>query len=134
MQWCTDELVRWRMHSILTVLVRGARLRCPCCGHGSLFRSAFALHDACTACDERFEREPGLSLGSIYINLILTMSFSLAGVTLTSWLTDLTLTQELTIWAGGAAIISVLLYRLAKGLWIGLVFLGDGVYLEWPAP
>jgi uncharacterized protein (DUF983 family) len=92
------------------------------------------MHDACAACDERFEREPGLSLGSIYINLLLTMSLSLGGVTVTSWLTDLTLAHELILWAGVAAILSVLLYRLAKGLWIGLVFLGDGVYLKWPAP
>jgi uncharacterized protein (DUF983 family) len=36
-------------------LWRGARLKCPCCGEGALFRSYLTRADACPACGESFE-------------------------------------------------------------------------------
>ncbi|MFM8804156.1 MAG: DUF983 domain-containing protein [Planctomycetia bacterium] len=47
---------------------RAARLRCPRCGHGPLFRGVFRMHAACPHCGFSYEREPGFYLGSIYLN------------------------------------------------------------------
>jgi hypothetical protein len=52
----------------LRVLLRAARLRCPRCGIGPLFRGAFRMHEACPHCGFSYEREPGFYLGSIYLN------------------------------------------------------------------
>ena len=50
------------------VFSRAARLRCPRCGVGPLFRGWFRMHEACPHCGFSYEREPGFYLGSIYVN------------------------------------------------------------------
>jgi uncharacterized protein (DUF983 family) len=122
------------MSRTLQVLGRGARLRCPCCGYGSLFSSAFTMNDHCSACDEKFEREPGQWFGAIYINLALTTAVILTGFALTDSYTALSVAQQSRLWTAAAAFAPVLFFRFAKGLWTSIVFLGEGVYLDWPNP
>jgi len=56
---------------IRTLLSRAARLRCPQCGEGGVFRSWFRMSVQCTQCGLRFERgEPGYQVGSYMFNLI----------------------------------------------------------------
>ena len=76
---------------------------------------------------------PIVLAGNCLMQVGVVAGLSLSGAALTAWLTDLTMVQQLTVWAGVSALVSVLLYRRAKGLWTSLVFLGDGVYLEWPS-
>ena len=59
--------------SRLAAIARGARLRCPACGRGPLFRGWFAMHEACQAFGASFRREQGFYLGSIYINYGVTV-------------------------------------------------------------
>jgi uncharacterized protein (DUF983 family) len=54
------------------LLGRALRLRCPLCGQGRLFRRWLLMHERCSHCGVKFEREPGFFLGSIYINYGLT--------------------------------------------------------------
>lgn len=117
---------------MLDSLLRGARLRCPCCGFGRLFRSGFTMYDRCNACGERYEREPGQWFGAIYINLGLTVLVAVGGFLLTQSLTTLTMSEQLTIWMPVAAVGPVIFFRFAKGLWTSIVFLGEGLYLAWP--
>jgi uncharacterized protein (DUF983 family) len=43
--------------------------RCPVCGEGRVFRSAFAMNERCPACGERYGRgEPGYFMGSMYFS------------------------------------------------------------------
>ena len=49
-------------------LFRAARLRCPRCGDGPLFRGWFRMHESCPRCGFSYAREPGFYLGSIYFN------------------------------------------------------------------
>jgi uncharacterized protein (DUF983 family) len=54
-------------------LVRSALLfRCPACGQGKLFKSFFAIHDACAHCHVRFDRDTGNLTGSGAINYFLS--------------------------------------------------------------
>lgn len=60
------------MNAAVVRFLRAARLTCPRCGIGRLFRGLFAMEDACTHCGLDFKREPGFYLGSIYINYGIT--------------------------------------------------------------
>tara|TARA_B100001179_G_C18325531_1_gene290016 strand:+ start:224 stop:601 length:378 start_codon:yes stop_codon:yes gene_type:complete len=117
---------------ILDILGRGFKLRCPCCGHGRLFRTAFRTYDHCSACGERFEREPGQWFGAIYINLGLSALLAVSGYLVTNAFSTLTMSQQLNIRLLVAALGPVLFFRLAKGLWTSIIFLGEGLYLQWP--
>lgn len=48
-----------------------ARLRCPICGTGRVFRSTFAIHEHCPDCGLKFLREPGYFLGAMYFSYAL---------------------------------------------------------------
>ena len=117
---------------ILDILGRGIKLRCPCCGHGRLFKTAFRTHDHCSACGERFEREPGQWFGAVYINLGLSGLLAVSGYLVTNAFSTLTTSQQLSIRLMVAALGPMLFFRLAKGLWTSIIFLGEGLYLQWP--
>ena len=121
------------LREIADLIGRGCRLRCPCCGYGRLFKSAIRMHDRCSACGERFEREPGQWLGAVYINLGLTLGLTVTGYLLLQTFTSLTTSQQLAIWTAIAALAPFAFYRLSKGLWTSFVFLGEGLYIQWPS-
>ena len=108
---------------LFDILLRGFKLRCPCCGHGRLFKTMFRLHDFCSACGERYEREPGQWFGAVYINL---------GFTVTQTFTSLSMPQQLWIWMSVGSIGPLAFYRLSKGLWTSIIFHGEGLYIPWP--
>lgn len=54
------------------MLWRAARLRCPRCGSGGVFRSWFRMIDRCRGCGLFFERESDFWLGAYMINLAVT--------------------------------------------------------------
>jgi uncharacterized protein (DUF983 family) len=120
------------LREFVDILFRGFRLRCPCCGHGHLFETTFRLNVRCEACGERFEREPGQWFGAVYVNLILTLVLTSAGFTATQTLTPLSIAQQLWIWTPVAALSPFAFYRLSKGLWTSIIFLGEGLYIPWP--
>lgn len=120
----------WEFFDIFS---RGCRLKCPCCGHGRLFKSLTTIYHCCAGCGERFEREPGQWLGSVYINLGLTLGFSIAGYLTLQIFTSITPAEQLAIWMPVAAAAPFAFYRLSKGLWVSVVFLGEGLYLRWPS-
>ncbi len=120
------------LREVVVVLLRGCRLRCPCCGYGRLFKSATRMHERCSACGEAFEREPGQSLGAVYINLGLTLGIVALGYLLTRTFTSLTTTQLTVIWMAVAGAGPFALHRHATALWTSIVFLGEGLYIPWP--
>ena len=120
------------LFELVDILLRGFKLRCPCCGHGHLFQTTFRLRIRCEACDERFEREPGQWFGAVYVNLLLTLVLPVVGFTVTQTFTSLSTSQQIWIWTPVAALVPLVFYRLSKGLWISIVFLGEGLYIPWP--
>ena len=120
------------LFEILDILGRGMKLRCPCCGHGPLFKTRFRTHDRCSACGERFEREPGQGFGAIYINLGLSGMLAVTGYLIADTFSALTMSQQLGIWTPVAALGPFLFFRLATGLWTSIIFLGEGLYIQWP--
>ena len=55
----------------VTMILRGAFLRCPRCGGGRLFRNWFTLKERCPTCGYKIEREEGFWLGGYVMNIAL---------------------------------------------------------------
>ena len=91
------------------------------------------MHERCGACGERFEREPGQWLGAVCVNLGLTLGFTVTGYLLLRTFLPLTTSQQLAIWTASAALAPFAFHRLSRGLWTSFVFLGEGLYLQWPS-
>ena len=117
---------------LVDILLRGFKLRCPCCGHGHLFKTTFRLNVRCQACNERFERDPGQWFGAIYVNLLLTLALPVIGFTATQIFTSLSMPQQLWIWIPVAALSPLAFHRLSKGRWTSIIFYGEGLYIPWP--
>ncbi|MYK89208.1 MAG: DUF983 domain-containing protein, partial [Acidobacteria bacterium] len=75
------------------------------------------MYERCSACGERFEREPGQWLGAVYVNLGLTLGLTVTGYLLLQTFTSLPTSQQLPIWPTLAGLAPFAFYRLSKGLW-----------------
>ena len=53
----------------VTMILRGALLRCPRCGGRHLFRNWFQLKERCPTCGYKIEREAGFWLGGYVMNV-----------------------------------------------------------------
>jgi uncharacterized protein (DUF983 family) len=71
--------------SILNVLSRAIRLRCPACGQSSLIERPFHIRHHCPSCRSLFKREEGFFVGAILANVI-TTEFAILAVCLISLL------------------------------------------------
>src|SRR5262245_20452711 len=106
--------------SVLAVLRRGIALRCPRCGRAPLFASWIRMHDSCSACGMRFEREQGYFVVAIYVNYALTIAVSLGGVLVIDAFFPLPLAAQLAIGVTSAVVIPLLGFRHARSLWLAL--------------
>ena len=64
--------------SFVTGVWRGLAAHCPRCGTGHLFHRWMTMVDDCPRCGMHFERSPGYWLGSVVINLGVTMAIFIA--------------------------------------------------------
>jgi uncharacterized protein (DUF983 family) len=109
------------------LLVWGLCLRCPRCGARALFRTWFSMHERCSVCQLRFEREQGYFLGAMYINYGVTVVLALIGsFALECWAT-VSLTQQLLLWVGFGSLFPVLFFRHSRGLWLAFDHIFDPV-------
>ncbi len=58
--------------SIITTLLRSARLLCPACGQSSILQRPFQIKHHCTSCRALFKREDGFFVGAIFANVVTT--------------------------------------------------------------
>jgi uncharacterized protein (DUF983 family) len=106
----------------------GFRLRCPHCGDGHISNGIFRFRDTCEVCNVRFERKAGESAGAsiIWVGILPIISmifyFVLYGIN-----KDLSLETQLFITIAFTVIIGLIGYRHARGLWIAVVELSDGL-------
>ena len=91
------------------------------------------MHERCSACGERFEREPGQWLGAVHVNLGLTFGLTVTAYLVLQTFTSITTSQQAAIGTAIAALGPFAFYRLSKGLWTSVVFLGEGLYIQWPS-
>jgi uncharacterized protein (DUF983 family) len=117
-----------RLLYALNVLKKGLRLRCPHCGRGKIFMSAFKAHDTCPYCQSRYERNDGDSFGGMYINISLAEITAIFGFFVVEGLTEIPAMWQLPFWVVYTIVFSLLFYRPARSLWIAIMYLTGGVY------
>lgn len=110
---------------IRLALGRGLRLRCPVCGVGRLFRSLFGMRDSCLHCGVSYGREAGFWLGSMDINLTVSLLVILGSLV---FLPELEVRHELALLGAAAVVLPAALFRFVRGFWMALLFLSGAVY------
>jgi uncharacterized protein (DUF983 family) len=111
-------------------LVRaGLLFRCPNCGQGKIFKSFFNIHETCTHCQVRFDRDKGNLTGSAAINYFLAciITFFVAFFTIRRYGFFEGVTFAIL---GLMVVLTFLLYRPSKALWIGLIWVFGFVYKD----
>ena len=93
-------------------------LKCPDCGHGSLYRRVYQLNHHCEYCGLIFEREQGYFVGAIYINVLATNAL-IIGTLLVFMLISGTVNQQILwiLFAVGATF-PFLFFRHSRSFWI----------------
>jgi uncharacterized protein (DUF983 family) len=110
--------VKTRLPTVFALWWRAARLRCPTCGRGAIFRGWFVMNEQCSSCGRRFARDPGYLLGSIYFNygvtalLVVVMYFTMY---FRAWLSD---GQRLVVLSLFAVAFPMWFFRYARALWM----------------
>jgi uncharacterized protein (DUF983 family) len=111
--------------AIRLALGRGLRLKCPVCGVGRLFSSFWSMREECPHCGVSFRREEGFWLGSMDINLTLSLLLILGSLV---FLPDLEVKRELAVLGGASVLLPAILFRFVRGFWMALLFLSGAVY------
>lgn len=113
--------------SIVTVLLRALRLRCPACGQSSIARGPFRIKHHCANCGSLFKREEGFFVGAILANVLATEALILLVCLI--WLTIVGASYE-TVLAGLfviALLFPVLFYHHSWSLWLAFDYLIEGL-------
>jgi uncharacterized protein (DUF983 family) len=111
-----------------SMLIRRALTRkCPVCGRGDTFATHFRMNRECPSCHVIFWKDPGESLGAMYVD------YAVATVALlTAWLilyftTHLSDAAQIAI-VGAVAVASILIcYPISRSIWTVLVYLSGGI-------
>jgi uncharacterized protein (DUF983 family) len=106
-----------RRVSVIQVIWRGLRARCPNCGSPTLFSHWWKMHDRCAVCGLRFERDEGFFLGAMTVNYAFT-GLLLIPVILAAILHYLSLAIATALAAVIAIFFPVVFYPAAKTLWL----------------
>lgn len=102
-------------------LGRALRRRCPRCGEPA-FDSWFRMHEHCSRCGLRFEREPGYWVGAVTINTIVifgTFLIVFGGMVVLTW-PDVPWVTVLILTALANVLIPTFFYPLSKTTWLAL--------------
>jgi uncharacterized protein (DUF983 family) len=114
------------MRRIAGVLLSCARLRCPACRRGRMFRSHFTMNVRCPVCGLIFERDAGEVTGGVAINTVITALIAVSGAGL-AFVTDIPLAPLLI----GLVLVTILFplwfYRYARSLWTGVIYLTGSI-------
>ena len=101
------------------MLRRGLVRRCANCGSGGLFNGWFSMKVRCPRCGYRFERQEGLAVGAMGINIIVTEG--LFGIFLVTALfltvPDVPVLPLLVVALTMNLVIPIVFYPFSKTIW-----------------
>jgi uncharacterized protein (DUF983 family) len=110
-----------------TLIGRALRKRCVICGRGAMLRSHFRMNRTCPACGVIFWKDPGESLGAMYLDYAAAVAVFIPSWIALAWLTDLTELAQLVILGMVSAAAAVLFYPYSRCLWTVLVYISGGI-------
>ncbi len=114
--------------SATRTLFTGLRLRCPNCEQGKISNGLFQFNHTCAVCGVRFERKSGESAGAsiIWLSILpipaLVLYFIMQAIN-----PDLPFAVLMGVPLVFLLIMSIAGYRHARGVWIAVVHLTDGL-------
>jgi uncharacterized protein (DUF983 family) len=101
--------------------------RCPVCGHGAIFRSHFKMNRECPRCHVVFWKDPGESLGAMYLDYaVASASFLVCWIVL-AFATNIPDRVSVFILCAIGAGSVLLCYPLTRSAWTVLVYLSGGI-------
>jgi uncharacterized protein (DUF983 family) len=102
------------------ILMRGFKLRCPACGQGALYQSAFKMKERCEFCGLVYGREQGYFVGAIYLNVMATEALILF-VYLVSVFTGFINDRAIYVLLIGMAVaLPLIFFRFSRSLWLSI--------------
>jgi uncharacterized protein (DUF983 family) len=105
---------------VLQLVDNGLRLKCPRCGVGALYEKPFRMYPDCPHCGLKFEKEQGYFVGAIYVNYAATVLLAVPGFFVLDAFTNITITQQLSIWIPFSIIFPLLFFHHSRSLWLAL--------------
>ena len=111
-----------------SILIRRALARkCPVCGRGAIFQSHFHMNRECPNCHVTFWKDPGESLGAMYVDYaVATVAFLVVWLTL-DFTTHLSDPTQVAIVAPIAVAAILIFYPLSRSIWTVLVYISGGI-------
>ena len=109
------------MANLLRAIARGVRGRCPACGRGRLFQAFFALSESCGACGTRFKGNSNQSAGAMILNVFVTIALGFCGAVAAVLRASDSLGMALLLLFSGLCLFHLLFYRIAFGIWMGIL-------------
>lgn len=99
--------------------------KCPRCMEGNLyetrsfsFKKSFEMYNSCPSCGQDYEPEPGFYYGAMFISYIFTAFFCIGFLLVFHWVFDFSLMASLGMLVAFIAIFFVVIFRLARSIWI----------------
>lgn len=114
--------------SIVDVVWRCVRLRCPVCGRSSIVARPFNIRHYCASCRALFKREDGFFVGAIAVSVVTTEVMILFIYVLCLWL--LGVEQEelmLNILFAVAVVFPLAFYHHGWSVWLAFDHLIEGL-------
>lgn len=106
--------------SLLVLLSRGLRQRCPVCGKGEIFAGIFNTYERCPYCHFIYEREPGYYTGAMAVNLVVTELLIVAIAVPVAASQAVSIPVMIVLGATLPILLPLLFYRPTKSLWMSL--------------
>jgi uncharacterized protein (DUF983 family) len=106
-------------HDRARMLRRGLVRRCANCGAGHLFDGWFRMKERCPGCGYRFEREEGLAVGAMAVNIVVTEAlfgvFAVTALALT--VPDVPVVPLTLVGLAMNLVVPIVFYPFSKTIW-----------------
>jgi uncharacterized protein (DUF983 family) len=103
------------------------RKRCPVCGNGAVFASHFHMNRECPACHAVFWKDPGESLGAMYLDYAVAAAAFLICWAILDWTTRLSDLTQLVILCVIAVASVLACFPYTRSAWTVLVYISGGI-------
>jgi uncharacterized protein (DUF983 family) len=106
--------------------------RCPVCRNGAIFQSHFKMNRECPRCHVIFWKDPGETLGAMYLDFAVAAGSFLVCWAILAFATQLSDAAEIFILCAVACGSVLLCYPLTRSAWTVLVYLSGGIERQRP--